>query len=286
MLRRASRISSATCRPRVSLMSMAVGRDLEDLVAVLEAEDVLVGPVAQAAVLGQAVAADAGAGEDDVAVGRAHLDGLDDLDEVDAVALGEEAPLVEEGQDGGAVGVLDDLGGLATRSGRSMTVSGNSSVLRTSRRNFSTRSRASSLQPAQTRQKSRMLAHVVAARHDALEAVGQQRRRASMPRAAKAFLRIGQATNSVVPGATVVSISTRQFGGIFSPMVRMVASRAAMSASPVRMLPRSLLEVVALDVDDDAVGELEAVAVVGGDEGLLLEHAAARSSGRPRGPRP
>ena len=93
-------------------MSMAVGRDLEHLVAVLEAEDVLVGPVAQAAVLGQAVAADAGAGEDHVAVRGPHLDGLDDLDQVDAVALGEEAPLVQERQDRRAVGVLDDLGGL------------------------------------------------------------------------------------------------------------------------------------------------------------------------------
>ncbi len=62
-----------------------------------------------------------------------------------------------------------------------------------------------------------------------------------MPRVAKAFFMIGQATNSVVPGATVVSISTRQLGWIFSPMVRMVASRAAISASPLRMLPSSCL---------------------------------------------
>ena len=83
--------------------------DLEDFVAVLEAEDVLVGPIAQAAVLGQAVAADAGAGEDDVAVRRAHLDRLDDLDQIDAVALGEQAPFVQERQDRGPIGVLDDL---------------------------------------------------------------------------------------------------------------------------------------------------------------------------------
>ena len=35
-----------------------------------------------------------------------------------------------------------------------------------------------------------------------------------------------------------------------------------------------VLRVVELDVDDHAVGELEHVVDVGGDEGLLLEHAA------------
>ena len=60
-----------------------------------------------------------------------------------------------------------------------------------------------------------------------------------MPRAAKAFFMIGQATNSVVPGATVVSISVRQSGLTRSPMVRIVASSALISASPLRMLPRS-----------------------------------------------
>jgi hypothetical protein len=59
------------------------------------------------------------------------------------------------------------------------------------------------------------------------------------PRAANAFLRIGQAMNSVVPGATVVSMRTRHSSGIRSPIVRSVSSRAAMSVSPVRMLPRS-----------------------------------------------
>ena len=49
---------------------------------------------------------------------------------------------------------------------------------------------------------------------------------------------IGKATNSVVPGATVVSIKTRQCGETFSPMVRIVGSRAAISTSPVDMSPR------------------------------------------------
>ena len=65
---------------------------------------------------------------------------------------------------------------------------------------------------------------------------------AEMPRAAKARFRIGQATNSVVPGATVVSIRVRHSGWIFSPMVRSVASSAAISTSPVRMLPRLRFE--------------------------------------------
>ena len=62
-----------------------------------------------------------------------------------------------------------------------------------------------------------------------------------MPRAANAFFMIGQATNSVVPGATVVSIRTRQSGLTFSPIVRIVASSACMSASPVRMSPSACL---------------------------------------------
>jgi len=82
-------------------------RDLEDVV--LEAHQGLVGPDAQAAVLGKAVAADPRSGEDHVGVGGADLDRFDHLDEVHAVALREEAPFVEEGEGRGAVGVLDDL---------------------------------------------------------------------------------------------------------------------------------------------------------------------------------
>jgi hypothetical protein len=112
MLRSASRTRVGRVQA-AGVVDVDGGRgDLEDRVAVLEAQDVLVGPVAEAAVLGQAVAADARAGEDHVAVGRAHLDRVDDLDQVDAVALGEQAPLVQEGQDRRPVGVLDDLGGL------------------------------------------------------------------------------------------------------------------------------------------------------------------------------
>ena len=86
-------------------------RDLEDVV--VEAHEGLVGPDAEAAVLGEAVAADAGAGEDHVGMGGADLDRFDYFQDIHAVALGEETPFVEEGEDRGPVGVLDDLAGLA-----------------------------------------------------------------------------------------------------------------------------------------------------------------------------
>ena len=86
-------------------------RDLEDVV--LKAHEGPVGPDAQAAILGEAVAADPRTGEDHVGMGGADLDRLDHLDQVHAVSLGKEAPFVEEGQDRRPVGVLDDLAGLA-----------------------------------------------------------------------------------------------------------------------------------------------------------------------------
>ncbi len=110
----------------------------------------------------------------------------------------------------------------------------------TSLRNLSTRSRASALQPEQTRHISRMedtYSRPGITRSKLCASNGSEPR----PRTAKAFLRIGQPTNSVVPGATVVSISTRHSGRIFWPMILRVASRAAISASPVRMLPSSCL---------------------------------------------
>ncbi len=85
--------------------------DLEDVV--IKAHESMVGPDAQAPILGQAVAADPRAGKDHVGMGGADLDGLNDLDDIHAVALREEAPFVEEGKDCGPVGVLHDLAGLA-----------------------------------------------------------------------------------------------------------------------------------------------------------------------------
>ncbi len=79
------------------------GGNPEEFVAVFESQDVFVRPVTQSAVFWQAIAADSGAGEDDIAVGRPHFNGIDDLDEVHAIALGKQAPFVEESQDCGAV---------------------------------------------------------------------------------------------------------------------------------------------------------------------------------------
>jgi len=86
-------------------------RHLEDVV--FEAHQRVVRPDAEAPVLRQAVAPDPRPGEDHVRVRGAHLDRLDHLDQIDAVALGEEAPLVEEGEDRCPVRVLYDLAGLA-----------------------------------------------------------------------------------------------------------------------------------------------------------------------------
>ncbi len=103
------------------------------------------------------------------------------------------------------------------------------------------RALASAVQPEQTRQKSRMLrtySRPGMTRSKLCASSGSD----SIPRAANARFMIGHATNSVVPGATVVSMSTRHDGWIFSPIVRIVASRALISALPVFILPRSCFE--------------------------------------------
>ena len=88
------------------------GCDLEQ--GVLEAHEVMIGPDPQAAVLGQAVAADARAGEDQVVVGGPGLRmALITFTRSTPLRLGEGGPLVHEGQQGGPEAVLHDLGGLA-----------------------------------------------------------------------------------------------------------------------------------------------------------------------------
>lgn len=72
-----------------------------------------VGPVTESAIFGQTIAPDSRSRENNVAMGKPYLDGLDNLDQIHAVTLGKEAPLIQIGQNGGAVGVLHDLGGLA-----------------------------------------------------------------------------------------------------------------------------------------------------------------------------
>ncbi len=86
-------------------------RDHEILVLI--PHEVPVCPHTQASVFGQAVAADARAGENHIAVGGPHPDGVDHLDEIDAVLFTEVAPLVHKGQDGGPEAVFNDFGGLA-----------------------------------------------------------------------------------------------------------------------------------------------------------------------------
>ncbi len=125
--------------------------------------------------------------------------------------------------------------------GRSITVSSYCSVLRTSRRNRSTRIRAASSQPLQTRQKSRMLdtycrpgitrSKLCASSGVAGEAPGGERLLEDGPRD-----ELGRPRGD---GRLDEDQAVRS--RMRSPIVRSVASRAAMSVSPVRMLPRSCL---------------------------------------------
>ena len=87
------------------------GGDFEYVV--FKSHEGMIGPDAKAPVLGKAVAADAGTGKNHVGVGGPHLDGLHDLDEVHPVFLGKPAPFVQEGQNGGPVGIFHDLAGFA-----------------------------------------------------------------------------------------------------------------------------------------------------------------------------
>ena len=157
--------------------------------------------------------------------------------------------------------------------GRSMTVSGKSFVLRTSRRNFSTRLRASALQPEQTRQKSRMLRTYSRARHDALEAVGEQRRRLD------AALGEGALENRPRDELGRARRDRRlDEDEAFRPDLLADRAHRRLERRHVGLarahVAEIVLEVVALDVDDDAVGELQDVAREGRDERLLLLHGA------------
>ncbi len=214
-----------------------------------------------------------GPGEDDVAVRRPHLDRLDDLDQVDAVPLGEQAPLVQERQDRRPVGVLDDLGGLRLdraihhRQRELLGVEHLAEELLDPRRGPR---RCSRSRPARNRGSRQTYSRPGITRSKLWASSGSL----SMPRAAKAFFMIGQATNSVVPGATVVSISVRQCGWTFcadGPHGRLQGAHLGLAGAHVAEI---VLRVVALHVDHHAVGQLEAVAVERGHQRLLLLHAA------------
>src|SRR5674476_1238814 len=73
--------------------------DSEDIILITK--NMLICPNTKSTVFRETVAAYAGAGENHIAVGGSHLDSLDDLDQINAVALCKEAPFVKESEDGG-----------------------------------------------------------------------------------------------------------------------------------------------------------------------------------------
>ena len=191
-----------------------------------------------------------------------HLDRVDDLDQIDAVPLGEQAPLVHERQDRGAIGVLDDLGRLGFDGPIHHGQRELFGIEDFAEEFLDPRARlgvAAGADPPEIADRR----NVIAARHHALETVREQRL-VFMPRAAKAFFMIGHATNSVVPGATVVSMSVRQcgwtlladgpHGGFERAHVRFTGPHVA----------EVVLGVIALHVHDHAIGQLQAIAMVGG----------------------
>ncbi len=83
----------------------------------------------------------------------------------------------------------------------------------------------------------------------------------------------GRAICSVVPGATVVSMRTRQSGLIRWAMMSNDSSRAPISTWPRAHVAQVVLRVVELDIDNDNVREFEDIVHIGGDKGLLLKDA-------------
>ena len=84
------------------------GRHFEYIV--FEPEDVLICPISQAAILGQAIAADSGAGEYHIIVSGPHFYGLNDLNQVNSVALRKQAPFIEKSKQRRPERVFDDFG--------------------------------------------------------------------------------------------------------------------------------------------------------------------------------
>ncbi len=248
------------------------GSDLEHAVAVFEAEDVPVGPEAQPAVLRQAVAPDPRAGEDDVAVGGPHLDGLDDLDEVHTVALCEQAPFVQVREDRRPVGILDDLGGLRfdgavhDREGEIFRVQHLFEERHDPFPGFAVAAGADPPEVADAR-------NVVLPRHHPLETVGKERRGCDAA-LGKRFLedRPGDEFGGARGDR---GFDQHQAGGSYllpdSAHGRLERCHVGLAAAHVA---EGVLAIVALHVDHNAVGKGKAIAVVRGDQGLLLQHAA------------
>ncbi len=100
----------------------------------------------------------------------------------------------------------------------------------------------------------------------------QQRWRADAARP-ESFLRIGQATYSVVPGATVVSMSVRHSAGMRSAMVRMRRFQRIHIGGAGAQIAQILFEIIALHVDDHAIGQGETLGIVSRNQRFFLLNA-------------
>jgi len=248
------------------------GGDLEHLLAVFKAEQVFVGPVTETAVLGEAVAANTGAGEDHVAVGRAHLDGVDHLDEIDAVALGKQAPLVQIGEDGGAVAVLHNLGRLAfdgpVEHGE-RKVDGIEHLVEELLHPDAGDVVAAGADPPEVADGG----DVLLAGHHPLVGVGQNGR-ALDAAGGEGFLQHRPGDEFGGAGGDGGFDEHQAFGAdVLADGLECGFQRRHVGGAGLHVA-QFLLEEVALDIDHDAVGQIQHLAVVGGDKGLLLGDAA------------
>ena len=250
-------------------------RHFEDVV--LEAHQVVVRPDAQTAVLREAVAADSGAGEDHVRVGRADLDRLDHLDQIDTVALGKEAPFIEEGEDGCPVGVFDDLAGLAFDG---TVEDGEREFLDVQdfREEFADALAGGVVDAAADAPEIADGRNVISAGHDALVRVRKERLRGDAA-ALEGLLhdRVGD-----------VFGGSRRDGGLDEDKALRRDSlgddlQALFEGGYLGMaraaVAQFFLEVVALDIDDNAVGKGQGVVGVGCGEGFLLVDATGDERG-------
>ena len=195
------------------------------------------------------------------------------LDQVDAVALGEEAPLVHEGQDRGAIGILDDLAGLAldgtVEHGERKLVD-----VEHIRQEGHDPLAGLGIDAAAHAPEIPDGGHVVAARHHPLEGVGQQRLAVAQAALLELFLddRIGH----VLGGAgRHRGFDQNETAGIdlFADDPETLLQGGDVGV-PLADIAEGFLVVVALNIDDDHIGEVEDIVGEGGDQVLFLLDAA------------
>ncbi|OPY89882.1 MAG: hypothetical protein A4E72_00913 [Syntrophus sp. PtaU1.Bin208] len=243
--------------------------DLEYLVAVFEAQDVLVGPVTKAAVFRQAVAPDARAGENHVVVGGTHLDGLDDLDEVHAVAFGKDAPLIQKGQEGRPERVFHDLAGFAF-DGPVQHRQGEFFDIQDIREEPGHPLPGRIVHPAADPPEIADGGHVLPAGHDPFKGMSQQGLGGIKAAPFKGFLDDG--IGDVFRGAG----GDRRFDQDHAFRLNPVADdpQALFQRGDLRMtgtdISQVLLEVITLHVHDNHIGKGKGLFREGGDQGLLL----------------